>query len=220
MSSKADFPVPETRIAEVIEPFTNTEVGAVVGKDPSLISRWRSGERRPQYEELRELCVWLGISAGWVIGLTNERRLTRAQPTDDLVWVARVGDLESATQTIPDPKLIREMVPFTQVQIRKLIGGLPEPNQHRLLIIDTHDCNGKRSTMMIDRSCDRTPDQLEGGSYLVNHREQLVVRRVMYHSRTLICSGAEDQFVIRPAAESNLTRYLIGKVVLTVQRTT
>lgn len=201
----------------MVDPFTNTEVGAVVGKDPSLVSRWRSGERRPQYEELRALCVWLGISASWIIGLTNERRLTPAQPEDDLIWVARVGNLEHMTQTIPDPKLIREMVAFTQAHIRKLIGGLPEQNQHRLLMVDARGSDGKRTSMLIDRGCERSFERLKG-TYVVNHHEQLLVCRVNHQSGTLICSHADDQFVIRLTPESNPARYLLGKVVLTIRR--
>jgi transcriptional regulator with XRE-family HTH domain len=200
------------RIVEAIEPYSNAEVAAVVGKSPGLIARWRTGERRPQYEELRAICLWLGISAGWMIGITDEQQ-SQAPPADDLVWVARVDDAELATTRVPDPKHVREVVPFSRNQIRRLVGGLPE-DAHRLLLIDASDCDGRQATLLIDRDCDRTIAQI-AGIYLVKpHRQPVMVCRIKTKGSMLICTGAGDQLAVNLRRLKKSASFLVGKVVM------
>jgi transcriptional regulator with XRE-family HTH domain len=200
------------RIIEAIEPYTNAEVAAVVGKSPGLIARWRTGERRPQYEELRAICLWLEISAGWMIGVTDERQ-PQAPPADDLVWVVRVDDAELATSRVPDPKRVTEVVPFSRNQISRLIGGLPD-DAHRLLLIDATDCDGREASLLIDRDCDRTIEQIAGVYLVKPHRQQVMVCRIKTQGSMLICTGAGDQLAVNLRRLKKPASFLVGKVVL------
>jgi transcriptional regulator with XRE-family HTH domain len=54
--------------------LSNAAVAREMGVDPSLVSRWRSGERVPDAEQLRRVLVMAGASADYVLGLSPDPR--------------------------------------------------------------------------------------------------------------------------------------------------
>jgi transcriptional regulator with XRE-family HTH domain len=200
---------PENRIAVAIEELTNQEVAEVVSRHASLISRWRRGSRRPRYEELRDLCLWLGISADWLLCTTQATRQHVKRP-GKLVRVAMVRGLKLA-DTPTDEMAIEDWIPFSPARIRALIGCLPE-DRLRLLMIETSKASGDPAVILIDRGCERRLASL-CGCYVIKYCDCLTVSRIKVQERSIICYGRHEPFVIDTAASRRPDYYLIGKVV-------
>jgi transcriptional regulator with XRE-family HTH domain len=48
-------------------------LGAVAGLDPSAISRYERGATEPRAESVRRLAIALGVSADWLLGLSDRK---------------------------------------------------------------------------------------------------------------------------------------------------
>jgi transcriptional regulator with XRE-family HTH domain len=207
-------PKPEDRVAAAIEELTNEEVAGVVNRHASLVSRWRRGSRRPRYEELRDLCLWLGISADWLLCTTQATRRQHPKRPDKLIRVARVRGLELCDRS-PDDMAIEDWMPFSPARIRVLIGSLPE-DKHRLLMVETSEVTGAPAVILVDRGCDRRLVNL-CGCYVVRFRGSFTVSRVKVQERSIICCGRHEPFVIDTAASRHPGHCLIGKVIQVIQ---
>lgn len=71
--------------------LSSAEVGRRLGVDPSNVSRWRSGERVPDAEQLAVMLEMAGASADEMLGLWStqlEQRLDRARQERDALDAA------------------------------------------------------------------------------------------------------------------------------------
>ena len=49
--------------------MSDYEIAAAVNRDRKAVGKWRRGENCPNAESLYAICVALGVSADWLLGL-------------------------------------------------------------------------------------------------------------------------------------------------------
>lgn len=55
--------------------FTQTQLAAMIGAHTSQVSDWERGKLEPGARYLRALCTTLGVSADYLLGLTDAREV-------------------------------------------------------------------------------------------------------------------------------------------------
>lgn len=57
--------------------MTQTDLGKLIGIGKAYMSMLESGKRRPGSHKLMQLCKALGVSADWLLGLSEVKRIRR-----------------------------------------------------------------------------------------------------------------------------------------------
>lgn len=59
--------------------LTQNELSLLTGLKPTAISHFETGNRLPSFDNLRKLCVGLGVSADYLLGLHENKNIVDEQ---------------------------------------------------------------------------------------------------------------------------------------------
>lgn len=59
-------------VARTYRGITQTELAEVLGKHPVTISKWETGIQTPDGDTIYNMCLYLGISADFILGLSDD----------------------------------------------------------------------------------------------------------------------------------------------------
>ena len=57
--------------ARVMRGMTQVELANVLGNHPVTISKWENGVQTPDGDTIRDMCLFLNVSADFILGLTD-----------------------------------------------------------------------------------------------------------------------------------------------------
>lgn len=71
------LPLPRLRLTQALAGENLAELARRIHKDRTTLSNYRLGRREPDMQTLACICRELGVSADWVLGISDERRPMR-----------------------------------------------------------------------------------------------------------------------------------------------
>ena len=124
------------RLDEALKNEVASEVAERLGVTAATLSAWRRGRRRPNPEQLANLCRELSVSADWLLGLSEE----------DLAHQSSIGPMALVTAVLEDVEGVDELDPKRVVHA--LLGVLHENEQLRAKLAGAR----KRTRIEVDNA--------------------------------------------------------------------
>ena len=87
------------RLAELVDIFgSQSEFARTLGIDRSSVNRWLNGNALPDITKLRQICTTSGVSADYLLGLTNRKVIDNddVDSCDLIICIRNVSELTEA----------------------------------------------------------------------------------------------------------------------------
>lgn len=209
---------------------SQNKLAAKLGVSRSLITGWKKGRTEPSLPMFRGLCAVAGVTADWVLGISEPSSAPIAPPEEgDWTLLPLVSDQVAAGEAILDETAIleRDWFAFHGLYVRHLAGG-KEPERGRFVLVRV--AKGQKGESMLPTVrpqallvVDRGPgargvlEVEDGAIYLVRPGDEgVTVRRVFKAGARAIMLWPDNPTHKRQAIElakgEQLSRYLIGRV--------
>jgi transcriptional regulator with XRE-family HTH domain len=199
------------RLAKELAPYTNCSVARELGLDASTTSRIRNGTRPPTLAQLRGICIWLGVSSDYLLGLSDNPGGERNEAGNEpVVRVARLANLETATAGPEIPAgPVDAWVPYLASDLTRMLGERLD-NPDRLILIPEVS---RHSYLLVDRGFQER-DIRSHETFVVWSRGQIQVCEIeVKESLILCCSRNRHRFAISHGRQGLASPYLLGRVL-------